>query len=407
MLRRSGFFRRLILPDLLRRWVEPGSFKDAAICVYILLAEGEYMPIRFAIYGSVALVICIALLGVLHAQNPTRSRQTLEKLVDIGPTGIDIKRPVFAGACKACPWGVLASITQAALGHYGYDVKICWVCWSNFGPRQMADKTKPTLPPGAEENQYIEAPPNAVPDISATSEINLIDAWNGEGAYAADQKKRQNYRIIAVVQQPNFFMIAASRKSGITDLSQVKTRVKATWIASTNRDQSITDVLAYYGITEDGLKAKGGGFIRTQDREKRAAADVFMGGAVLVDTPEQRMWYEVSQLNDLVFFDMPEPLLAKLAEQRGYQRATAPIAFLRGVERPIPTVMRSAHVIYVRDDAPDDFTYTVAKALDEHQELFRMYGDPWYYDTRMVANSKVIPMASGAVRYYRERGYMK
>jgi hypothetical protein len=42
------------------------------------------------------------------------------------------------------------------------------------------------------------------------------------------------------VQQPNFFMIAASRKSGITDLSQVKTRVKATWIASTNRDQSIT-----------------------------------------------------------------------------------------------------------------------------------------------------------------------
>jgi uncharacterized protein len=132
-----------------------------------------------------------------------------------------------------------------------------------------------------------------------------------------------------------------------------------------------------------------------------------MGGAVLVDTPEQRMWYEVSQLNDLVFFDIPEPLLAKLAEQRGYQRATAPIAFLRGVERPIPTVMRSAHVIYVRDDAPDDFTYTVAKALDEHQELFRMYGDPWYYDTRMVANSKVIPMASGAVRYYRERGYMK
>jgi hypothetical protein len=100
MLRRSGFFRRLILPDLLRRWVEPGSFKDAAICVYILLAEGEYMPIRFAIYGSVALVICIALLGVLHAQNPTRSRQTLEKLVDIGPTGIDIKRPVFVGPAK-------------------------------------------------------------------------------------------------------------------------------------------------------------------------------------------------------------------------------------------------------------------------------------------------------------------
>ena len=40
-------------------------------------------------------------------------------------------------------------------------------------------------------------------------------------------------------------------------------------------------------------------------------------------------------------------------------------------------------------------------ALDEHEELFRMYGDPWYYDTRLVASSKVIPMAPGAVRYYR------
>jgi TRAP-type uncharacterized transport system substrate-binding protein len=119
------------------------------------------------------------------------------------------------------------------------------------------------------------------------------------------------------------------------------------------------------------------------------------------------MWYEISQLNDLVFFDIPEPLLTKLAGERGYQRATAPIAFLRGAERPIPTVMRSAHVIYVRDDAPNSFTYTVAKSLDEHQELFRMYGDPWYYDTRLVAKSTVIPLAPGAARYYRERGYLK
>jgi hypothetical protein len=232
-----------------------------------------------------------ALLGLAFAQRPAPSRQSLEKLVDIGPTGIDIKRPVFAGACKACPWGVLASITQAALKPYGYDVEICWVCWSSFGPREMADKTKPVLPPGAEENPYVEPPTNAVPDISATSEINLIDAWNGEGAYANDKKQRRNYRIIAVVQQPNFLMLAANKKSGITDLVQVKGRSGPTWIAFTSRDQTVDAILAYYGITEEGLKAKGGGFIRSQDRERRAAADLFIGGAVLADTPEQRMWY--------------------------------------------------------------------------------------------------------------------
>ena len=208
--------------------------------------------------GSLALCM---LLGLANAQSSPPSRQSLEKLVDIGPTGIDIKRPLFAGACKACPWGILAFVTQAALKPYGYDVKICWVCWSSFGPRQMADKTKPTLPPGAEENplvEYIEPPPNAVPDISATSEINLINAWNGEGAYAADHKKRQNYRIIAVVQQPNFLMVAANKKSDITDLSQVNTRTQPTWIAFTTRDTPVDHILAHYGITEEGLKAKGG-----------------------------------------------------------------------------------------------------------------------------------------------------
>jgi len=355
------------------------------------------------------ILIMGAVLVVTYTQGPARAQEAL-KPVDIGPTGIDVKRPVFAGACKACPWGVLAAITQAALRSYGYDVQICWVCWSNYGPREMADKTRPVVPPGASgypTGAYVEPPPNAVPDISATSEINLLDAWNGEGAYANDHKQRRNYRIVALIQQPNFLLAAASRKSGITDLSQIKDRIQPTWIATTNRDSVVESVLAYYGITEERLKAKGGGFVRTQNREERAAADVFLGGGLLVDTPEQRMWYEASQLNDLVFFDLPEPLLAKLAGKRGYVRATAPIALLRGLERPIPTVMRSTHVIYVRDDAPDNFTYTVAKALDEHQELFRIYGDPWYYDTRMVASSKVIPMAPGAVRYYREKGYVK
>jgi hypothetical protein len=107
------------------------------------------------------------------AQDVSRERALLEKRVDVGRTGIDVKRPVFAGACKACPWGVLASVTQTALKSYGYDVQICWVCWSTFGPREMADKTKPVLPPGAEEDAtYIEPPPDAIPDISATSEVN-------------------------------------------------------------------------------------------------------------------------------------------------------------------------------------------------------------------------------------------
>jgi hypothetical protein len=101
----------------------------------------------------------------------------------VAPTGIDVKRPLFGGACKACPWGILASVTKEALKGAGYDVQICWVCWSSYGPREMADRTKPVWPAEAENipKAYLELPPDAVPDISGTSEINLSAAWNGVG----------------------------------------------------------------------------------------------------------------------------------------------------------------------------------------------------------------------------------
>src|SRR5580698_5025170 len=122
-------------------------------------------------------LVCAAAMAVALVGHSAYSQSPLQSY------GIAAKRPVFAGACKACPWGILASVTAQALKFYGYDTQICWVCWSNFGPREMADKTKPVMPSGAENNdpQYIEPPPDAAPDISATSESNLIDAWNGTG----------------------------------------------------------------------------------------------------------------------------------------------------------------------------------------------------------------------------------
>ncbi len=323
---------------------------------------------------------------------------------------IAAKAPVIAGACKACPWGILAKVTADALSYYGYHATVCWVCWSTFGPRQMGDKTKPVMPPGAEENaEYIEPPPDAVPDISATSESNLIDAWNGTGPYAQDKKPRRNYRVVAVIRTSTYMIAAASKKSGITNLRQIKDRPEPTWIVGSNNI-----IFDYYGIKPDELKAKGGGLMPPQgtgpgrvSREKRASGDVFIGTGLLANTPEQRLWYEASQLNDLVFLDMEEPLLAKLAEQPGYERATIPLALFRGVDRPIPTVVRPNHFIYVRDEAPDDFAYLVAKALDEHRQLFQAQLEPWYYDPQTVAVSKVIPMHPGAMKYYRERGYAK
>jgi uncharacterized protein len=348
---------------------------------------------------SVALIVFTVALAEHsgRAQRPAESGGP-----EVSPT-IAAKKPVFAGACKACPWGILAKVTADALSFYDYQTTVCWVCWSSFGPREMGDKTKPVMPPGAQDNpEYIESPPDAVPDISATSETNLIDAWNGTGPYAQDKKQRRNYRVIAVIRTSTYMLAAAARKSGITSLKQVRDRTQPTWIVGGN-----DIIFDYYGIRVEELKAKGGGILTGVSREKRASGDVFLGTGLLANTPEQRSWYEASQLNDLVFLDLDEPLLEKLARVPGFERATVPLALFRGVDRPIPTVMRPNHFIYVRDDAPDGFAYAIAKALAEHRQLFQVQLEPWYYDPDTVAVSKVIPMHPGAMQYYRERGWVR
>lgn len=354
------------------------------------------MRIRYSIH-LIVLTLVLSLIPA-YGQRPDQAAKSAVSAT------IAAKKPVFAGACKACPWGILAKVTADALSFYGYQTTICWVCWSSFGPREMADKTKPVTPPGALDNpEYVEPPPDAVPDISATSESNLIDAWNGTGPYARDGRQRRNYRVIAVIRTSTYMLAAASRKSGITSLRQIKDRMEPTWIVGNN--QIIFD---YYGIKTADLQARGGGVMPSSaSREKRASADLFIGTGLLANTPEQRSWYEASQLNDLVFLDFEEPLIIRLALEPGYQRATVPLALFRGVTRPIPTVMRPNHFIYVRDDAPDTFAYDVAKALDEHRDLFQVQLEPWYYDSQTVAASKVIPMHPGALKYYRERGYVK
>ena len=347
-------------------------------------------------------------LVMLHAQTGTVTPAPPDPSAH-PPYGIAAKRPLVAGACKGCPWGSLAYAVNAALKPYGYDAQVCWVCWSSYGPREVADKTKPVMPPGESLPYYIEPPPDGVPDIGITSDVNLTDAYLGRGAYAGDHKPRQNYRVIATVLQPNYLLVAVSKKSGIKSLFDIKDRKEPTRIWIDNTSPITSEILKYYGIDPVKLEIRGGGIIRPLllEREERASADVYIGGGLLVNTPEQHTWYEVTQLADLEFLQLDDQLLDQLTKYPGYQRTLIPMGYMRGVDRRIPTVMRDRHVVYVRDDAPDDFAYTLAKALDEHQDEFRKLAQPYYYDIHEVAKSDVVPIHPGALKYYRERGYIK
>jgi uncharacterized protein len=132
------------------------------------------------------------------------------QLASAQETGIKIKKPVIAGACKICPWGAVAEIVKDAMKPYGYDVLICYNCARAEGPRIVAGaKVPPPLVdvPDIPRFQRPE-PPHGPADFGATSIQNLWYAYQGSHAYAGEGP-RNNLRLFAVIQSPNYLMVAA------------------------------------------------------------------------------------------------------------------------------------------------------------------------------------------------------
>ncbi len=322
-------------------------------------------------------------------------------------TGIAAKKPVFGGACRICPWGALGEIVREMMRPYGYDVQICYNCSRADAPRIVAEaRVPPPYKPVPELDQRLN-PPNA-PDLGpvhfgATAVQFLLGAYRGTGIYAGE-KPRTNLRLIANIESPHYVLIATKKQTGITDLAQIKQRRGPTrvLVGGTGGD-IVPTVFAYYGLSQKSIEADGG--YVGNDRKN---FDVIIGaGGGPTTAPEWSVWTEVSEKFDLTFIQLPDKLLAKLAQQTEQEPGVIPVGLYRGLERPIRTVVRTGTVVYGRSDMPDDFAYTVAKAMDERQDLLQWSNLTWLYNIHNVWKAAEVPLHPGARRYYEEKGYMK
>ena len=325
-----------------------------------------------------------------------------------GPFGIAVKRPVFGGACKVCPWGAVAEIVRDAMRPYGWDVQICYHCFRADAPRIVAGAKHPPpwktgFFPGAILDSDIPPPPDAPVDFGATSVQNLKWAYEGTHAYSGEGP-RHNLRLIATIQAPSWLIVAVRHGSGITDLAQLKDRPGPLHVLA--GDDVANAVLAWYGLDRKAVEARGGWVKSSADPANRKDFDVVIAGGSLGNAPEFNVWYEVSQRFDLDYLALPDPLLAKLAHDFEMQRQDIPDGLLRGVHRRIPTVARTGHAVYTRDDVADAFAYAVARALDEQQQLFQWSHINLSYNVHTVTEAGGVPLHPGAARYYRERGYL-
>ncbi len=325
-------------------------------------------------------------------------------------TGIAVKKPVFGGACKLCPWGALAEVVRQAMQPCGYDVQICYNCNAAPSPLIVADaRTPPPFRPDPGVPAAM-APPNAPGlgpiDFGATAVQFMVGAYRGTGPYARETPRR-NLRLIANIQSPNYLIVAARAETGITDLAQVRQKRWPVRVFARVAPGSLEEqILAWYGIPADSIRAAGGR-IGTSPGDRDSFDIVIHASQGLTTAPEFRVWTELSQRHSLAYIQLADGLLAQLAKAEWQQPAIIPVGLLPGIERPIRTVARTGTVVYTRADVPDSFAYDVAKALDEQQQLLQWSQLNFSYNTHTVWKAYEVPLHPGAAKYYRERGYMK
>jgi hypothetical protein len=325
-------------------------------------------------------------------------------------TGIDVKRPVFGGACMLCPWGALGEVVRQAMQPYGYDVQICYNCNAAPSPLIVADGREP--PPYRPDPVVPEvlAPRNrpglGPVDFGATAVQFMVGAYRGTGPYA-QEKPRTNLRLIANIQSPYYLVVAARAETGITDLSQIRAQRWPVKVLAGGSGGGQADViLSHFGLPRDSILAAGGRISAT--RADRDDFDVIIYACQgLTSAPEFAVWTDVSQRFELNYIQLPDELLARLAADDWYDPGLIPVGLLPGIEHPIRTVVRTGTVVYTRADVPESFAYDVAKAVDEQQHLLQWSQLNFSYNPHHVWKALEVPLHPGAARYYRERGYLK
>jgi TRAP-type uncharacterized transport system substrate-binding protein len=353
--------------------------------------------------------------------------------------GMAAKKPVLAGACAFCPWGAIADIVKAAAKSTSWDVQVCYNCSGANSIRLPAGHKLPPLRSPVQISEGSPPPPYGLVDFGVSAQSFLHDAYLGVGTFKGDGPYK-NLRLIAVIEHPSYLVVAVKKSSGITDLAEIKAKKMPVRIYTSGAGADT--ILAYYGLTREALESwggsigpsgggEGGGGARganppgtvapaagranaaplPENRGGRATRvqdfDVYIHGyAIMANNPESNLLYQVTQIYELNFLQLPEDLLNRLAEYP-MQRVVMPQAYFAGVERNISTVGGNYEVVFCRDDAPDGFSYDIAKALDQHKDLLKWAILPYSYNPATVGVDKDVPLAPGAARYYREAGYIK
>lgn len=249
-------------------------------------------------------------------------------------------------------------------------------------------------------------------EVEISLGTNVANKWAYEGSVVY-KEKMQNLRALAGGLDQYFMGVAVSKKLGVSSFEEIKAKKLPVRLKTVQKgslgEACLAQILSAYGFTYDDIKSWGGSVEHTTfdvitNSFRDGKSDMF-GQVLTVGHPT---WTEIALSTDMVFLPLNDEALKKMA-QYGWYEDTIPASTFKGQDKPIKTVGFTSDVM-VTDKFPEDLAYKITKLVVENKDkLVQGHAsmkafvpeNAWKYELNCL------PLHPGAIKYYKERGWIK
>lgn len=247
---------------------------------------------------------------------------------------------------------------------------------------------------------------------------NVVTAkWAFEGLYMYENKQVRNIRALAGGLNYVFAVVILKedfiKKTGLDTLEKiVNKKYPARFICKTPGSLAppVAEIIfSVYGIKMDDIKNWGGSVtFASPEAITTTLRDCRADFSIDVVPPGQPAVSELAMTTAVRFLDLTDQERAKLNERGFYNDVMPPNSF-KGQIKEIKTV-NPGTVIICNENVSEELGYVITKTICEgKEELVKAHASikPFDPPTAWKPEKTGIPLHPGAIKYFREKGWMK
>lgn len=239
-------------------------------------------------------------------------------------------------------------------------------------------------------------------DFGVCQSDRNFDAWNGQGEWERKGKQKNLRSVFSM--HPEFLYLMTRKDTGITSVMGLKGKKVNVGNPGSGQRGMALDVLKIYGIDVDrDIKAEG----MQQGEASRALVDRKIDaffysvglGSSAIEEPATSVDADLVSINS-------DAIKRMVDSKPFYVMAKIPAGSYKGIAHDTETYAVKATVV-ASNVAPEQMVYDYCKVIFEHlDELKKSHAAFRTLDPQDMLKGLTAPFHPGAIKYYKEKGWM-